>query len=50
MYDGKTAMQILCAKILDESKTIISSELENKEFYNKFQIEFDFVPLELIKI
>ena len=43
-------MQILCAKILDESKTIISSELENKEFYNKFQIEFDFVPLELIKI
>ena len=50
MYDGKTAMQILCAKILDESKTIISSELENKEFYNKFQIEFDFVPLELIKV
>lgn len=50
LYDGKTAMQILCAKILDESKTIISSELENKEFYNKFQIEFDFVPLELIKI
>ena len=50
LYDGKTAMQILYAKILDESKTIISSELENKEFYNKFQIEFDFVPLELIKI
>ena len=50
MYDGKTAMQILCAKILDESKTIISSELENKEFYNKFQIEFDLVPLELIKV
>ena len=42
LYDGKTAMQILYAKILDESKTIISSELENKEFY--------FVPLELIKI
>ena len=42
LYDGKTAMQILYAKILDESKTIISSELENKEF--------DFVPLELIKI
>ena len=50
LYDGETAMQILCEKILDESKTIISSELENKEFYNKFQIEFDFVPLELIKI
>ena len=50
LYDGKTAIQILCAKILDESKTIISSELENKEFYNKFQIEFDLVLLELIKL
>lgn len=50
MYDGKTAIQILCAKILDESRTFITSENIDKEFYNKFQIEFDFVPLELIKI
>lgn len=43
-------MQILCAKILDESKTFITSENIDKEFYNKFQIEFDLVPLELIKV
>ena len=36
-------MQILCAKILDESKTFITSENIDKEFYNKFQIEFDLV-------
>ena len=50
MYDGKTAMQILCAKILDESKTFITSENIDKEFYTKFQIEFDLIPLELIKV
>ena len=50
LYDGKTAIQILCAKILDESRTFITSENIDKEFYNKFQIEFDLVPLELIKV
>ena len=57
LYDSKTAMQILCAKILDESKTVITSEEiadNNKyiinEFYTKFQIKFDFIPLELIKV
>lgn len=50
MYDGKTAIQILCEKILDESKTFITSENIDKEFYTKFQIEFDLIPLELIKV
>ena len=50
MYDGKTAIQILCEKILDESKTFITSENIDKEFYTKFQIKFDFIPLELIKV
>ena len=50
MYDGKTAIQILCAKILDESRTFITSENIDNEFYTKFQIEFDFIPLELIKV
>ena len=50
LYDGETAIQILCEKILDESKTFITSENIDKEFYNKFQIGFDLVPLELIKV
>lgn len=50
LYDGENAIQILCAKILDESKTFITSENIDKEFYTKFQIEFDLIPLELIKV
>ena len=50
LYDGETAIQILCEKILDESKTFITSENIDKEFYTKFQIEFDLIPLELIKV